>query len=69
MSFAMRWRTRSASICQAVALRRLIARIPAVGSSMARFARPAFLVAAELLAALILALAASPASAQFFFDN
>jgi uncharacterized protein len=34
-----------------------------------RFARPAFLIAAELLAALILVLAASPASAQFFFDN
>jgi uncharacterized protein len=34
-----------------------------------RFARPAFLIAAELLAALILVPATSPASAQFFFDN
>jgi hypothetical protein len=51
----------------------LISGIPAVGSCTAigigRFARPAFLIAAELLAALILVLAASPASAQFFFDN
>src|SRR6516225_9549805 len=34
-----------------------------------RFARPTFLIAAELLAALILVPAASPALAQFFFDN
>ena len=34
-----------------------------------RFARPTFLIAAELLAALILVPAASPALAHFFFDN